>query len=53
MKGESAERRGNIKDWWGKRPLSGIAVRSGRMKFWKRLLHKKERQHNKFKNNNQ
>lgn len=31
------------KDWWGKRPLSGLSVRNNGMKFWKRLLHKKER----------
>jgi hypothetical protein len=34
----------NGKEWWGKRPLSGLSVkRKTGMKFWKRLLHKKER----------
>lgn len=36
------------KEWWGKRPLSGTEVsRKNGMKFWKRLLHKKERQEGK------
>jgi len=41
--GENAKRK-NGKEWWGKRPLSGLGVkRKGGMAFWKRLLHKKER----------
>lgn len=47
MKGENAEKCGNRvgKDWWGKRPLSGLSLsRNKGMKYWKRLLHKKERQ---------
>jgi len=42
--GENA-RCNNGKDWWGKRPLSGYPVskRSRVNKFFKRLLHKKER----------
>lgn len=33
------------KDWWGKRPLAGTSVRNhGGMKWWKRYLHKIERQ---------
>jgi hypothetical protein len=44
MNGLNARKRGNAgKEWWGKRPLSGIEVRNNGMKFWKRLLHKKER----------
>lgn len=31
------------REWWGKRPLSGTTVASGKMKVWKRLLHKRER----------
>ena len=43
MKGENAEKRGHSgKDWWGKRPLAGLSC-GYKMKFWKRLLHKKER----------
>lgn len=44
-KGENAQKYGNTgKEWWGKRPLSGTTVsRSKGMKFWKRLLHKRER----------
>lgn len=43
--GQNASKRGG-KDWWGKRPLSGHAVsnRSRINKFFKRLLHKRERQ---------
>lgn len=44
--GENAEAR-NGKDWWGKRPLSGLCHDSGRMRFWKRLLHKIERRQGK------
>jgi transposase-like protein len=34
----------NGKDWWGKRPITGIAVsRKKSMKFWKKILHKIER----------
>jgi hypothetical protein len=37
------------KEWWGKRPLSGISISRKRgMKFWKRLLHKIERRNNKI-----
>jgi len=46
VNGENAEKMGNKsgKQWWGKRPLSGLSVsRNKGMKFWKRLLHKKER----------
>lgn len=31
------------KEWWGKRPLSGISSGGNYMRFWKRLLHKLER----------
>ena len=43
--GENAEKRGKAgAEWWGKRPLGHTQVSSkGGMKFWKRLLHKKER----------
>jgi len=53
MNGQNAKKNGNRgKDWWGKRPLSGTSVSSKGMKFWKRLLHKKERQNaKKFENN--
>ena len=46
MNGQNAKKRGMAgKDWWGKRPFSGLSVslNSG-MKYWKRQLHKKERQ---------
>ena len=48
--GENAEKRSKTdKEWWGKRPLSGIGVskKSGTMKYFKRLLHKIERRMNK------
>ncbi len=32
------------KDWWGRRPLSGTGVSRNGMRFWKKLLHKIERQ---------
>ena len=43
---ERAEKRGYGKDWWGKRPLAGhpVSTRPHTNKWWKRLLHKKERQ---------
>ena len=41
-KGENAARRYG-KEWWGKRPLSGVSGDHKNMKFWKRLLHKMER----------
>jgi hypothetical protein len=45
--GENAKK-SNGKEWWGKRPLSGTSVaRKTSMKYWKRLLHKKERQNGK------
>lgn len=45
--GQNAKK-SNGKEWWGKRPLSGTSVsRKNGMKFWKRLLHKKERQNGK------
>jgi hypothetical protein len=31
-------------DWWGRRPVSRIAVSRHGMKWWKRYLHKIERQ---------
>lgn len=42
--GERAERR-NDYQWWGKRPLANYAksYRAGVDKWWKRLLHSKER----------
>lgn len=44
--GKNAERLGKRgKEWWGKRPLSCKSVGKN-MRFWKRLLHKKERQIN-------
>ena len=38
-----------FKEWWGKRPLSGhrVSNNSGTDKFFKRLLHKMERQQSK------
>lgn len=48
-KGKNAEKYGNSgKEWWGKRPLYGLSVaRNKGMKYWKRLLHKIERQQGK------
>lgn len=46
MKGQNAQKRSKRgKEWWGKRPLAGhsVSVRSKTNKFFKRLLHKKER----------
>jgi len=39
MKGKNAEKQGKLgKEWWGKRPLSGLSVsRNNGMKFWKRI----------------
>lgn len=39
-------KRNHLRDWWGKRPLSnyGVSKKSGVNKFFKRLLHKIERQ---------
>jgi hypothetical protein len=48
--GENAQKRS--KDWWGRRPLSGIPVRPSGMKYWKRLCHKIERQEWKKFNHN-
>ena len=48
--GENAQKNGNNvgKDWWGKRPLSGLGVsRNHGMKYWKRRLHKIERNEGK------
>lgn len=44
-KGENARKWGNSgKEWWGKRPFSGVSVSKNQgMKSWKRLLHKAER----------
>ena len=42
-KGQNASKRFG-KEWWGKRPLRHTAVGHKGMKFWKRLLHKRERQ---------
>ena len=50
MQGERAEKRGRWgRAWWGKRPISmhDISYRAGTNKFFKRLLHKKERLINK------
>lgn len=48
MNGFNAKKNGNRgKDWWGKRPLSGMSVSHHGMKYWKRLLHKIERQQGK------
>jgi len=41
---------GPTKDWWGKRPLAGYVSHShrpGRVKVYKRLLHKIERRQGK------
>lgn len=43
MSRSKRENQSHNKDWWGKRPLAGLGVVSPGMKFWKRLLHKKER----------
>jgi len=42
---ERDEKRGNGKEWWGKRPLAGhpVSTRPHTNKWWKRLLHKRER----------
>ena len=40
--GKNAERH-NGKEWWGKRPLSGLSTGMRTQKWWKRLLHKIER----------
>lgn len=42
-------KRGYDKEWWGKRPLAGhhVSTRPHTNKWWKRLLHKKERQAHK------
>ena len=42
---KTKQRGKTFKEWWGKRPMSGHAVsnRSKTNKFFKRLLHKKER----------
>lgn len=50
MYGERAEKRGRLRgQWWGRRPLSHneVSYRAGINKFFKRLLHKKERIINK------
>ncbi len=48
MHGENAKNCGHLgKEWWGKRPLSNIPVSRKGMKYWKRLLHKMERQEGK------
>lgn len=43
--GENAEKNSKFgKEWWGKRPFSGVSISVNKgMKIWKRLLHKKER----------
>lgn len=48
--GQNAQKNSNRgKEWWGKRPYSGQSVSSkaGVMKFFKRQLHKVERQEGK------
>lgn len=48
--GQNAQKRGNRgKEWWGKRSYSGKSVssKSGVMKFFKRQVHKIERQEGK------
>ena len=42
---ERDEKRGIDKEWWGKRPLAGhpVSERPHTNKWWKRLLHKRER----------
>jgi len=40
--GENAHQK-NGKEWWSRRPFSGVSVGGKYMKFWKRLLHKAER----------
>ena len=50
-KGENAEKNSlRDKQWWGKRPMSGyvISLRSKTNKYFKRLLHKKERRQGKI-----
>ena len=42
--GQRARYWGNLRDWWGKRPYSGISVSRHGMKLFKRLVHKVERQ---------
>lgn len=44
--GENAKKRSKAgKEWWGKRPLANhpVSTRSRTNKFFKRLLHKRER----------
>ena len=54
-KGQNAEKYGSSgRQWWGKRPLSGLSVtRNVGAKFWKRLLHKIERRIGKKQIKNQ
>lgn len=48
MNGLRAKIRSNRgREWWGKRPYSGTSVRYKGMKFWKRQVHKIERQEGK------
>lgn len=52
--GENAQKYGQAgKEWWGKRPLSGTSAEGRGLKFWKKLLHKKERNEGKSQINNQ
>ena len=44
MMGKSFRQQLSPKDWWGKRPLSGLGVSPHGMKSWKRILHHMERQ---------
>ena len=53
--GKNAEKCGRSgKEWWGKRPLNNLSVsRTKGMKWWKRLLHKRERKQGKNKINDE
>lgn len=46
---KTKQRGKQFRDWWGKRPLSGHGVSNNSRinKFFKRLLHKIEREHGK------
>ena len=50
MQGENAKKRGKAgKEWWGKRPFANypVSAKSKINKFFKRQLHKVERQQGK------
>lgn len=46
-RGENARKYGNHKEWWSRRAYSCLSIRDRGMKFWKRQVHKIERQEGK------